>query len=89
MLYGLGKDKAEIAYLLMHLAYCFITMVFAYLSWYSHFLNTLFLITWTVWSIWNGSCFYMEKFAQMYEVSLKRLEEVEAQFEQDNITEQE
>lgn len=77
MLYGLGKQKAPIAYLLMHLAYCLITMIFAYISYYSFFANTLFLCTWTVWSIWNGSCFYMEQFAKMYEVSMKRLDEVE------------
>ena len=73
----LGEKFAPIVFMSMHVGMFLFSSVFAIASYYSFYVNTFFMLTWILLSIWNGANFYMEYFAKKYEVNLKRLDQIE------------
>ena len=73
----LGPSMAPFVFLSIHFAFFFVCHIFSMICIYSFYWHTFSILLWLVWSIWNGSCFYMDYFSKKYEISLQRLEEVE------------
>ena len=77
MLNLLGEKFAPVMFIVVHFSFFFITFVFSFIAYFSETANTFLILLWLTWSVWNGSCFYMDYFSKKYELSLERLEEVE------------
>jgi len=61
-----GPNNRNLTFMGMQLLYTAVTMVPVYFMFYSHFVNTAFLVTFSLVSIWNGAQYYIEKFSQDY-----------------------
>ena len=76
-MYRLGNGMAPVIFVSIHFAFFLVCHFGSLLCFYSFEFHTFALLFWLIWSIWNGSCFYMDYFSKKYEASLQRLEEVE------------
>ena len=74
-----GHNFAPVIFIAAHFAFFFTCLICAMPCLYSYEWHTFCMIFWLTWSVWNGSCFYMDYFSKKYESSLQRLEEVEQQ----------
>ena len=81
-MYRLGPSFAPIIFISAHFIFFFLCHCCSMLVLYSYPFATFCIVLWLTWSIWNGSCFYMDYFSKKYEASLQRLEEVQQQLEQ-------
>ena len=77
LLHKLGPEMAPFIFLSVHFAFFFVCHLFSMICLYNFYWHTFSILFWLTWSIWNGSCFYMDYFSKKYEISLQRLEEVE------------
>lgn len=62
-----GKEHTRFSFFLGHFLWFVLSHLFAIFTFYSYGLHTFLLILWLTWSIWNGSCFYMDYFSKKYE----------------------
>lgn len=77
LIYLFGKPWGQLTFLFFHMLWFVLAHFFAIPVLYFQSLHTFLLILWLTWSIWNGSCFYMDYFSKKYELSLQRLEQVQ------------
>ncbi|KAF9583436.1 hypothetical protein BGW38_009461 [Lunasporangiospora selenospora] len=73
--HSFGERYSIPTFMAMQLAYTFVTCLFALLVYRSFKLNTAFLVSLFLVSVWNGACYYMEVFSKQYEVQLSKLAE--------------
>lgn len=69
-----------------HACFFFCCHLVAIVCWQSQVFHTFYMFFWITVSIWNSSCFYMDYFSKKYEASLQRLEEVEQQLKEGEVT---
>ena len=77
LLHKFGPAMAPVIFLSVHFMFFFVCHIFSMVCLYSFYWHTICILFWLTWSIWNGSCFYMDYFSKKYEIGLQRLEEVE------------
>ncbi|KAF9910400.1 hypothetical protein EC991_006665 [Linnemannia zychae] len=70
-----GEKYSIITFMGMQLIYTFVTCLFALLSYKYFKLNTVFLVSLFLVSVWNGASYYMEVFSKQYEKQLSKLAE--------------
>lgn len=70
-----------IFFMSLHLTYCVITIVISYICFQNFYIHTVWVTGLFLWSVWNGASFYMDYFAKKYESSLKRLDDLEKELE--------
>lgn len=77
ILYTFGKGKAAFMFVVIHFTFFLTCHICSYPCFFNYYWNTACILFWTMWSIWNGSCFYFNYFARRYEESLSQLQVVE------------
>ncbi|GJJ74094.1 hypothetical protein EMPS_06452 [Entomortierella parvispora] len=68
-----GEKYSIVTFMGMQLLYTFLTCLFALVVYRSFKLNTVFLVTLFLVSVWNGASYYMEVFSKQYEQQLNKL----------------
>jgi hypothetical protein len=77
LVHKFGPGMGPVIFLSFHFLFFFVCHIFSMFCFYSFYWHTISILFWLTWSVWNGSCFYMDYFSKKYELSLQRLEEVE------------
>lgn len=70
IIYRYGRRMSRLVFLGGHMSWFLLAHIFAIPTFYIYEWHTFLLILWLTWSIWNGSCFYMDYFSKKYELSL-------------------
>ncbi|KAG0018299.1 hypothetical protein BGZ80_007345 [Entomortierella chlamydospora] len=68
-----GEKYSILTFMAMQLTYTFVTCLFALLLYRNFKLNTIFLVSLFIVSVWNGACYYMEVFSKQYEKHMEKL----------------
>ncbi|KAF9362018.1 hypothetical protein BGX26_006535 [Mortierella sp. AD094] len=68
-----GEKYSILTFMGMQLIYTFVTCLFALLLYRNFKLNTIFLVSLFIVSVWNGACYYMEVFSKQYEKHMEKL----------------
>ncbi|KAF9117102.1 hypothetical protein BGX27_003564 [Mortierella sp. AM989] len=71
--HSFGEKYSILTFMGMQLIYTFVTCLFALLLYRNFKLNTIFLVSLFIVSVWNGACYYMEVFSKQYEKHMERL----------------
>uniref|UniRef100_A0A7S3CMA4 Glycerophosphocholine acyltransferase 1 n=1 Tax=Strombidium rassoulzadegani TaxID=1082188 RepID=A0A7S3CMA4_9SPIT len=83
IMYKFGAGMAPFIFISAHMVFFILCHCFSILCFYSFEFHTFCIVFWLTWSVWNGSCFYMDYFSKKYEQSLQRMELVEQQLNED------
>ncbi|KAG0307828.1 hypothetical protein BGZ98_009688 [Dissophora globulifera] len=68
-----GEKYSILTFMGLQLIYTFVTCLFALLLYRNFKLNTMFLVSLFIVSVWNGASYYMEVFSKQYEKQLSKL----------------
>ncbi|KAF9927930.1 hypothetical protein FBU30_002768 [Linnemannia zychae] len=73
--HSFGEKYSIVTFMGMQLIYTIVTCILA-LVWYKNFkVNTIFLVSLFLVSVWNGASYYMEVFSKQYEKQFNKLAE--------------
>jgi len=70
IIYTYGKNAAPFVFLTGHFLFTMVCHLISIFCIYNYYYHTFCIIFWLTWSIYNGSCFYMDYFSKKYEASL-------------------
>ena len=75
---------SPLGFMCSHFLFFLASHLVSILQYHFFWLNTLFVVYYSVLSVWNGACFYMEYFSKKYELQLSELEKMQQTAEKEN-----
>ena len=74
---------SPLGFMCSHFLFWFACHIVSILQYHIFWLNSLFVAYYSILSIWNGACFYMEYFSKKYELQLNELDRMQKTAEKD------
>jgi len=75
---------SPLGFMLSHFIMFFMCHLVAIIEYHFFWVNTLIVCFYSIQSVWNGACFYMEYFSRKYEKQLAELEKMHKETEKES-----
>lgn len=81
----LGNDVSPLGFMITHFCMFILTHLTAMFQYHNFWVATAFVTFYSITSVWNGACFYMEYFSKKYEKQLEELDKMHRETESEII----